>query len=163
VVLAVLTGWSIPGGSSAGALPSAPRQDWAATLASFDAARSAAFGQADAAALEDVYVEGSAPLAADTALLTSHARAGHRVADLHLLVVAATPVSANDADVVLDVVDRLLPYTSVDGRGRVVQRWPGRGERRWRITLRRTGGTTEPDSPPAWRIAAVTTAPAPLT
>lgn len=151
LLLAVLAGWSLPGGSSAGALPPpAPAPDWVATLTALDAARSAAFAQADAGGLDAVYVPGSAPHRADAALLTSHARHGRRVADLHLVVLDARPVAATDTEATLEVSDRLLPYTLADRAGRPVTRYPGRDPARWRLTLRRATAA-EP-----WRIAAVT-------
>jgi hypothetical protein len=145
VLLAVLAGWSLPTRSSAGALP--PTPDWARTLTALDAARSAAFARADARGLDAVYVPGSAPHRSDTALLTRHARRGERVADLHLVVVRATATATSPGEATLDVTDRLLPYTVVDRMGRVVRRWPGRGDQHWRITLHKNGST--------WRIAAV--------
>ncbi|HEU0129357.1 MAG TPA: protein kinase, partial [Mycobacteriales bacterium] len=152
LLLAVLAGWSLPRATSAGALAPAPGPDWTATLAALDAARSAAFARADARGLDAVYAPASAPLAADRALLARYAARRTRVADLHLVPVTVVPVRADDAVAVLEVTDRLLPYTVVDAAGRPVERWPGRDARRWRITLRRVAGQ--------WRIADVRRVPA---
>jgi hypothetical protein len=155
LLLAVVVGWSLPRASSAGALPPAspvPATNWPATLAALDAARSAAFARADSAALADVYLPGSAVLAADRALLARYAARRTRVANLHLVADAVTPATPARGDVgVLDVTDRLLPYTVVDASGRTVARYPGRGAARWRITLRHTGR--------GWRVAEVTRVP----
>jgi hypothetical protein len=151
LVAAVVAGSSLPRSSAAGALPAPAAPDWPATLAALDAARSAAFAGADAAALGAVYVPGSAPLAADRALLTRYAARRTRVADLHLVAGTVTPVASGPDQATLEVADRLLPYTVVDSAGRPVARYAGRGVRRWRITLRRLDG--------GWRIAGVTRAP----
>jgi tRNA A-37 threonylcarbamoyl transferase component Bud32 len=152
LAVAVLAGSALPRTSSAGSLPAPQAPDWRATLAALDAARSAAFARSDAGALDAVYVPGAAPLAADRALLVRYARAGRHVSDLHMVAVSVAPgppaaAPADQAQVVLAVADRLLPYTVVDAAGRPVARYAGRGVRRWLITLRHDAG--------GWRIAAV--------
>lgn len=122
-------------------------RSWRARLAELDRRRSVAYGAGDVAGLRDVYVPGSRALASDSATLRRYARAGLRVGDLRLRLLAVRARTVSPTGATLSVTDRLPAYDVVDAEGRVVSREPGRGAVSWRLTLRRVGG--------AWLIADV--------
>ena len=136
-------------------LASAP-SPWVAVVTGLDARRAAAFADGSPAELGTVYATGSPAGARDAAALRSLVAAGgtaHGVRPRVRSVSAISPAGTIPADatgrVVLAVVDELPPAIVVDASGRSTVR-PGRGERRWRLTLVRTAGQ--------WRIEDVAAA-----
>lgn len=123
-----------------------PSADWPAILAGLDGRRSAAFAQADARLLAEVYTPGDA-MRVDTGRIEALAAAGERVRGLALRYVDVRARSASADRARLIVTDELSPYERVDAAGTVVQRYAGRGARRWQLTLIRGAD--------GWRIAAI--------
>lgn len=124
--------------------------DWTAVLGSLDAARDRAFRAGDADALGSVYVPGSPPDLADRSSLAGLVAHGLHAVGLRLEIQRVTVLSASDAAVRLQVVDRLPGYTIVDASESVVAREQGRGEATWTVELASTAQ--------GWRIAAITAA-----
>ncbi len=73
--------------------------------------------------------------AADGAALDALVLAGRSLAGPGPQITQVVVLAALPEQIVLEVVDRIPPYAEVDRDGRVVRRWPGRGERRWRVVL----------------------------
>ena len=144
-----------PPGATTGATPepaeapsSAPAPDWRAVVQGLDDARARAFVQGDARPLEAVYAPGSPALAHDLALLHALQGSRSRASGLRFEVLEARRTSGRADRVELQVVDRLLPYHVLDGRGRVREAREGRGVQHWDLTLQRIGGE--------WRVLEVT-------
>jgi hypothetical protein len=134
---------AVPGGRPP---PTAP-PDWAGVLSRLDAGRAAAFARADAAALDAVYVPGSAPWRADRAdvdaLAARHAHATgvrHRVSSVRV-------ISSSASQVRLRVVDRLPAYRVLDAAGHLLQAGAARADRAVTIVLDRWRGE--------WRIESI--------
>jgi hypothetical protein len=123
--------------------------NWVDVLAGLDAARSAAFGSGDRAALREVYVGGSPALETEARLIRRYAREGLRVEGLLMDVGDVRLLEARRDRVVLRVRDRVAGGALVDAAGSESEL----AEDAWsshRITLRQVAG--------GWRIAAVTAA-----
>jgi hypothetical protein len=150
-----------PGGEPAGGAATvpvperaaAPADDagWTALLAELYVRRAAAFTTADPAALDGVYLPGSALLDRDTGQLHALAEAGESLAGFTPQVrrlLAVTADGDGDGRFVLHLVDELPAYRVVpepDGGVSAVRDFPGRGEAEVRIVLQRT--------PAGWRIS----------
>jgi hypothetical protein len=147
-----------PGGEAVGpaAVPvpertAAPADDagWTALLSELYVRRAAAFTTADPAALDGVYLPGSALLDRDTGQLHALAEAGESLAGFTPQVRRLLAVTADgDGRFVLHLVDELPAYRVVpepDGGASAVRDFPGRGEAEVRIVLQRT--------PAGWRIS----------
>jgi hypothetical protein len=119
-------------------------------LRRLDSARAVAFETSSPAALDGVYVAGSAPLRADERLLAAMTSAGDHAAGLRLDVRRVTVVATHARSADLQVTDTLPSYQLVSTDGTRV-RVAGRGEATWRIRLVQTGA--------GWRIGAITAAP----
>jgi hypothetical protein len=147
---------TIASGSGGAGFPaaSAPaaRTDWSGVMAALDAARDGAFENADAAALDGVYLPGSPAGEADRRTLGQLVAAGAHASGLSLELTSVTVESQTSQRVVLLVRDALPGYdiVAVSGARRHVA---GRGERSWIVTLSKVGGS--------WRIDTVTAAPGP--
>lgn len=126
----------VPRGFSAG-----PR--WAYVLTQFDRARLAAFTALDPSRLHEVYADGSAQLARDTAMIGDLAREGLAVRGRLAELTQPTVVGA----VTLSAVERPASYVLVDRHGRVVLRVDGGKPRRVVVRLRHTTN--------GWRVANV--------
>jgi hypothetical protein len=123
--------------------------NWVDVLAGLDAARAAAFGSGDQAALSEVYVGGSPALETETRLIRRYAREGLRVEGLLMDVGDVRLLEARGDRAVLRVRDRVAGGALVDAAGSESEL----AEDAWsahRITLRQVAGE--------WRIAAVTAA-----
>lgn len=156
---AAASGWQLgrTGDAEAAALPPvaaspSPAADWKAVLEGLDAGRASAFAAGDLALLREVWLPGSAGLAADTALLQDLGDRGqtahglrHEVRSVEVLEVAGDSAR-------LHVVDVLAAYEIRDAAGDVVSDAAGRGERPFLVELSRT--------PAGWRLADVTPDPA---
>jgi hypothetical protein len=115
--------------------------DWTAVLVSLDQARSAAFAEADADALDGVYSAASPALARDTGLLDQLRASGHTARGVRLVPSSVQMVESADRRVVLRVVDVMPPYELIDADGARSLSRPGRGAARWMVTLVREGPT----------------------
>lgn len=131
--------------------------DWVHVLRELDARRSTAFARGDPAGLSGVYAPGSAALREETAELRQLRRAGLRTRGLWLAVRTAAVREVTSGRVVLNVVDQMPSYDLVNGRGQVVRRVPGRGDRSWRLTLvpLAKGAEDARDMTGGWRIAEI--------
>jgi eukaryotic-like serine/threonine-protein kinase len=121
---------------------------WAALVSALYDRRSAAFQEADPAALTQVYAAGSALLQRDREQVQALAGAGQRLAGFTPVVVRAESVarqSPDRAELVLD--DELPDYRVVPAAGleTAVAELPGRGEARVGMVLVRTAA--------GWRIS----------
>jgi hypothetical protein len=125
------------------AIPSA-RPDWPALLQALDAQRSAAFASGDALRLGRVDAPASPALTRDQALLSQLVASGWTAGGVRLRPssVRLTGQAGDRAD--LAVLDSLLPYWLVAPDGTVASMRPGRGPRRWSVTLVRVGAS--------WRV-----------
>jgi hypothetical protein len=121
-----------------------------AVLGRLDDRRDGAFAAGDRALLDQVYVAGSAPLAADRASLAAMLAAGVHASGLALTVRRIDVVAATATSVRLRVADELGPYALVARDGSTVQRLPARPLTTWAISLVRSRGGDE-----GWRIAAI--------
>lgn len=108
---------------------------WTGVLRALDAARSRAFGTADAAALEGVYAPNSPALRRDRRLLARMVAAGARVRGLRLEIQSVQLSSVEAGRAVLTVLDVMPPYEVVTQDGRRVARHGGRPRSRWQVTL----------------------------
>ncbi|WP_210651501.1 hypothetical protein [Nocardioides sp. SYSU D00065] len=115
----------------AGADPSVPRQEAparppaaqsrpsasgpAAVLAAWDARRAAAWAAGDAAALRELYADGSRTGAADVRLLERYRRRGLTVQGLTTQLLALRVVERSAARLVLVVTDRVVGGRAVGG------------------------------------------------
>ena len=127
-----------------------PAPDWRKILVALDELRSAAFADLDDNALTAVYVDGSAPLQADLAVLAQLAAAGLHAVGLHLDVRSLIPLEAGSDHAALAVIDRLGPY-ELTGASAGTRTVAGRADVRWRIDLSQEAG--------AWQIASVRACP----
>jgi hypothetical protein len=121
-------------------------EEWAEVLAILDERRSEAYRAADVALLSAVYAPGDA-LRADTELVEGLATTKERVEDLQLVYKDVKVVESSDKRAVLAVTDELPAYQRVDADGKVLERYAGRGAKRWRITLVNTKS--------GWRISTI--------
>ncbi|AWB91935.1 hypothetical protein [Aeromicrobium chenweiae] len=117
---------------------------WTIIMAILDKDRAAAFADADATRLDDVYVEGSRARAADAATIRSYARRDGRVLGAELRVLTCRVVRAGSDRATLDVVDVLSPSRVEWGDGTTTE-LPRDQPSRHRVTLHRTAD--------GWRIA----------
>jgi hypothetical protein len=137
---------SIAGGPAA----AQGRADWLPVLSALDTIRSRAFATGDVPLFDQVYARGSAVLSEDRRRLGDLRSAGLLARGLRPSLVAVRPISAGPGTVVLEVRDRLAPYTIVDHNGGVVERRPGRGEETWQVTI-----VPATASPGQWRISSI--------
>ncbi|HET7431683.1 MAG TPA: hypothetical protein VFJ89_09270 [Nocardioides sp.] len=121
-----------------------------AVLRAWDAARSRAWAEGDAAALSALYVPGSAAGRADRRLLGAYAARGLRVEGLVMQVLAVRVVRAEPDRWVLRVTDRVASATAV-GRGTRIA-LPRDEPSTWMVVLRHVGGR--------WRVGSVSGCPA---
>ncbi|HEU0103261.1 MAG TPA: hypothetical protein VFR07_13165, partial [Mycobacteriales bacterium] len=128
-----------------------PAPDWAVVLAGLDGLRGQAFGGAGPGPLAEVYVPGSAALAADRAALAALTASGRTASGLAHQVRRVEQTSYGGDRARVRVVDVLGPQTVRDAAGAVVETLPGRGEASYDVELVR--------APAGWRIAAVQRAP----
>jgi hypothetical protein len=139
---------------SAAASPSTSQ--WQSVLAGLEQARSRAYQRADPAALADVYQDGSAIEASDTATLQSIVKRGLHVTDLPTRILSLEVTSQSAAQAVLRVQEQLGPFDYLDATGRAVGHLNPSAPWTDEVTLVRTGDS--------WRIAArlrlTTTSPA---
>jgi hypothetical protein len=137
---------SIAGGPAA----AQGRADWLPVLSALDTIRSRAFATGDVPSLDHVYARGSAVLSEDRRRLGDLRSAGLLARGLRPSLVAVRPISAGPGTVLLEVRDRLPPYSIVDHNGGVVERRPGRGEETWQVTI-----VPATASPGQWRISSI--------
>jgi hypothetical protein len=123
----------------------ASAREWTRTLAALDTRRESAFALAEQRLLDEVYVPGSPPLAADQqavqSLRASRATAlgvRHDVRRVRVLTVEGERVR-------LELADRMPAYRIVDAAGATLRTVPARGEETFQVELART--------PAGWRIA----------
>lgn len=109
--------------------------DWTQVVQSLYALRTQAFTEVEAMALCDVYAPTSQVLAEDAELLQLYADAGVHTEGLAFEVVTAELVSQEGGRVVLEITDRLPPYTLVDDDGTVVAEKEGLAEETWQAEL----------------------------
>jgi hypothetical protein len=126
------------------------RADWRSVLSALDTIRSRAFATGSVALLDRVYAQGRAVLSEDGRRLDDLRSAGLRARGLRPSLVAVRPIRAEPGAVVLEIRDRLPPYTIVDHNGDVVERRPGRGEETWQVTL-----VPAAASPRQWLISSI--------
>jgi hypothetical protein len=119
-------------------------------LSALDTIRSRAFATGDVASLDLVYARGSAVLSEDRRRIGDLRSVGMLARGLRPSLVAVRPVRAEPGAVVLEVRDRLPPYTIVDRDGGVVERRPGRAEETWQVTI-----VPAAASPGQWRISSI--------
>jgi hypothetical protein len=147
-----------PGGATSSSAPDSPAAastpaatpstsaEWRSVLAALDERRARAYEAADVALIDSVYVAG-ADQRKDHALVAGLARDKQRVVGLHLDYRDVRVLTSSADAATLDVVDQLPPYRQVDASGALVKAYPGRGAKRWVITLQRAAGQ--------WRIGAI--------
>lgn len=111
---------------------------WAATLARFDEARSAAVTSGRPGALLDVYATGSPQLARDVALIRDLARRHLTVRGRLARLTVPRVVSMSADAVVLAAIELPASYVVVDSHARVVLRVGGGPVRHVRVRLQRT-------------------------
>ena len=129
--------------------PAAPPAavDWAGVLDELDDARGGAFESSEPAALQGVWAQGSAGLAADTALVQQLAAAGQRAVGLRHVLRQVRVVQASATFTRLRVVDVLGAHEVRARDGTVVRRVAERGSTAWAVSLLRGDG--------GWRLGAV--------
>lgn len=126
------------------------RADWLPVLSALDTRRSRAFATGDVPSLDQVYARGSAALSEDRRRLGDLRSAGLLARGLRPSLVAVRPIRAEPGAVVLEVRDRLPPYTIVDHNGGVVEQRPGRAEETWQVTI-----VPAAASPGQWRVSSI--------
>ncbi len=141
----------IPGGAQG-------RADWLPVLSALDTIRSRAFATGSVALLNHVYARGSAVLSEDRRRLGDLRSAGLLARGLRPALVEVRLIRAEPGAVVLEVRDRLPPYTIVDHSGDVAERRPGRGEETWQVTI-----VPAAASPGQWHISSIRLADRPVT
>jgi hypothetical protein len=124
-----------------------PQPSWRAIVADLDRRRTVAFATGDVAALDELYVDGSAAQQADSATLQLLVRQGRTAQSVTITPSAVELLRQQGADVVLRVFDTISPYRIVTADGQVVRRVAGRPVMAWTLTLRRIGGE--------WRISRI--------
>jgi hypothetical protein len=131
-------------------VPSLPAvvPDWAAVLASLDAARASAFATADATRLREVYVAGSPALLADSRAIARLRAAGQSARGVRHAIHRVTQTSYDGTTAVLRVVDVLAGYDLVARDRSVLTRTASRPEASYDVSLVRT--------PAGWRIRLLT-------
>ena len=127
---------ALPTFSTPAAVASAP--DWVSVMRELDRRRSSAFAAGDPALLDGAYAPGSPALARDRRLLTAYAAAGVRTDGLRTRISRTKVVAVSAQTVLLSVTDQIPAYRLVGSDGTTRQD-PGRGERSWRVALRRVG------------------------
>jgi hypothetical protein len=142
----------LPGHSSIAGGPAAAqgRADWLPVLSALDTIRSRAFATGDVASLDLVYARGSSVLSEDRRRLGDLRSVGMLARGLRPALVAARRIRAEPGTVVLEVRDRLPPYTIVDRDGGVLEWRPGRAEETWEVTI-----VPAAASPGQWRISSI--------
>lgn len=130
---------------SPAASPATPAQ-WRAVLAWLDDRRARAYETADVALLDSVYVDGP-DHRKDRARVAKLAADKHRVVGLRINYRDVRILTAGASTATLDVIDELPAYRHVDAKGVLIKPFPGRGLKRWVITLKRTSGE--------WRVASI--------
>jgi hypothetical protein len=150
----------LPGASSINGGPRAAqgRADWLSVLSALDTIRSRAFATGSVASLDHVYAQGSAVLSEDRRRLGDLRSAGLLARGLRPELLAVQPIRAEPGTVVLQVRDRLPPYTIVDHNGNLVERRRGRGEETWKVTV-----VPAAVSPGQWHISSIQLADRPIT
>jgi len=118
-----------------------PAPDWPTILDDLDAARAAAFANADTVVLGVVDAPGSPALASDRAAVRALAARNLQARGFRIEVVTVQATTVGAASAVLDVTDRRQPYELVGADGSVVATQPGRGPGRWRVELVLAGDT----------------------
>jgi hypothetical protein len=126
------------------------RADWLPVLSALDTIRSRAFATGSVALLNHVYARGSAVLSEDRRRLGHLRSAGLLARGLRLALVEVRLIRAEPGALVLEVRDRLPPYTIVDHSGDVAERRPGRGEETWQVTI-----VPAAESPGQWHISSI--------
>ncbi len=127
--------------------PAAEVGAWTDRLLALDDARARAFSTADPAALEQVWVPGSAGLAADRAAVEQLRAAGRRALGLRHELREVTILTADPTAARVRTVDVLAEHEVVDASGAVVRQVALRGSTAWTVELTRT--------PTGWRLASV--------
>ncbi len=169
LALAVLAGaaWArfsdgsevVPQALDAPARPTAPTAtsapDWAQLLDDLDAARAAAFADADDHALSSADAPGSPAMVRDLAAVRALAAHGVQARGFRIALLSVQPLSVGPRVAVLDVTDRRAGYDLVDATGAVVSSQPARGPARWLVDLVR--------SRPGWLVRDVRSASPPPT
>jgi hypothetical protein len=126
-------------------VPSTPAE-WKAVLAGLDERRSRAYETADVVLIDTVYAPGP-DQRTDRDRVQGLADAKQRVVGLTLSYRDVRVLTSSPTTATLDVIDELPAYRRLDAAGAVLESYPGRGAKRWVITLRRASGE--------WRIAAI--------
>src|SRR5215475_14593046 len=124
--------------------------DWLPVLSALDRNRSRAFATGGVAAPGKVYAPGSAALNVDRRRLSALRSAGLFPRGLRPSRAMVRPIRADVGSVVLEVCDRLPPYTIVDHVGDAVELRPGRSEQTWHVTI-----VPVPGSPGQWFISSI--------
>jgi hypothetical protein len=135
-----------PAAASTEAATPSTAAEWRSVLAALDEQRARAYEAADVALIDSVYVPGD-DQRKDHSLVAGLARDKQRVVGLHLDYRDVRVLTSSADAATLDVVDQLPAYRQVDASGALVKAYPGRGAKRWVITLQRAAGE--------WRIAAI--------
>jgi hypothetical protein len=133
--------------------PTAPEQsgrlsaaEWTRTLHALDTQRAQAFWTLEAELLDRVYVPGTAPWAADRALLATYRKHQIRVRGLQIRIDKTTVERQSATTVVLRTVDHLTAGQAVDRTGSTTTLPPGTPSARL-ITLTTTRTSRSPISP----------------
>jgi hypothetical protein len=145
------------GQPSAAASPSTGQ--WQSVLAGLEAARGRAYQRADPATLADVYQDGTAIEASDTATLQGIVSHGWHVSELQTQILSLDVTSQSATQAVLRVEEQLGAYDILDSTGKLVTHagmsapWTDdvtlvRTADGWRIARRVRLSATSPSSPP---------------
>ncbi len=147
--------------SQARAASSAELATWIETLQALDAQRAQAFWTLDLAALDRIYVPGSAPWRADRALLSAYRNQNVRVQGLRITIESTAITRRTATTVTLKTTDHLTAGQAVDHTGAKTPLPPGPPATRL-ITLTTTPRTAAPSRSAArqpthtWRITTIT-------
>lgn len=118
--------------------------DWTQVVDALDRSRGAAFAQADAGRLLDVYAPASPLLSSDQLAVAALGRAGRTADGVEHEVSSLAPVRVGADRAELQVVEALGSWAVRDARGQVVARAPAGAPRTVRMVLTRT--------PQGWRV-----------
>jgi hypothetical protein len=121
------------------AVPGGP--DWRRVLEDLDAARAAAFANADVGTLALVDAPGSPAMERDRAAVRALAERRLQARGFRIELLDVQPVTVGTRSAVLSVSDRRDAYELVDRSGSVLAAQPARGSAHWRIELVLVDGT----------------------
>lgn len=121
--------------------------DWRAVLSDLDSRRAAAYAAGEARDLAEIYTVGSPAARRDLSAFEGVRARGLRAIGMRQVLVDVAAVKEVPHGTSVEIVDRMPVVQLVDGAGKVRERRPARGARRWQVSLQRHG--------PAWRIVDV--------